>query len=270
MLGGNDAPPAPSIRKGGHNVRGQRRGRDTDGEGDAEECETDFLQSVRRTVGRNATLTVLRVLCHHSSDVRFTSTPILETQDSGPSCTNSNQVASLQRLTERRCQSLVHKIVALDAEVRNELGIVYVDEIWNERHFLQALPDKWIYSRVVSEGDSLLGFWIASNSRCAEAGVYTHRLAVSRAARERRLASRMLADLRACATKRGQCALSLSVGTRNETAIAFYEHAGFRRLKGDELRSFIAAREIAGVKVHDGSFTQVETGFEKLVYRLPL
>ena len=172
-------------------------------------------------------------------------------------------------LTKNILLSHLSKIVELDALVIEELGDIYSEERWSEKHFLFDLPGKWDYSRLaLDEKKELCGFWIASANPHPLVEVYTHRVAVKKESRGNGIARRMFWDVSDNARQNGFKRMTLSVSVLNVHAIAFYEALGFKKLFGEELMEFVRHKGLKAKVVDD--YLQEKTGHRKLIYALSI
>jgi len=153
----------------------------------------------------------------------------------------------------------------IDAQRFDELGLLYSEELWNKTNFQRELPNKFEFSHIVFDGSQdVQGFWIASRKESNTH--HTHRVAIRKRASSIsriKLGSLMGERSRQVARQAGCDQAQLTVNRENKVAISFYNKMGYRIVRGEELRSWVAA---------DGSYPDKSLADDSIVvtneYRL--
>lgn len=98
-------------------------------------------------------------------------------------------------------------------------------EAWDDGHFRNELPDKWVCSAIAERSGEAVGFVIASRKVTS---VHIHRIAVVASLRGTGLGTALLQYVAACALDLGFESVTLRVAKENRLAVALYERRGFR------------------------------------------
>lgn len=139
---------------------------------------------------------------------------------------------------EGNSNKYIKKLVELDRYYIKEMGDAYSHQAWGYQHFSKELPGKKEYSRIAVNGKKdIAGFWIVSLTD--EKSLHTHRVAVAKGYRGRRLAQRMFDEIATQARVNGISEMTVGVSASNEEAIKLYTNLGFHRLGNEFLSSFL-------------------------------
>jgi UDP-2,4-diacetamido-2,4,6-trideoxy-beta-L-altropyranose hydrolase len=134
---------------------------------------------------------------------------------------------------------VLQRLVEIDGHWLDRLGGRYSSVAWGEREFLLDLPGKWDLSCYATEGERVVGFWIASS---AKGPCHTHRVAIAPDCTGGGVGRKMFESVRLRWRRISSGPMTLEVGCENTAAIEFYRQVGFEIRGPDFIRSYLAAR----------------------------
>jgi len=158
------------------------------------------------------------------------------------------EAATLVQLTREVLAGHLPALVAVDDEVRAELGASYSRERWGGEEFEKDLPGKWDLSVLALGGSSeVCAFLVASEKPGAT--LYVHRFAVKPACRGRALGFTLIRALAQAGVARNLVRMALVANRGNSAALGFYRSLGFEDAPGlsppDNQRLEAATRRLA-------------------------
>lgn len=98
-------------------------------------------------------------------------------------------------------------------------------EYWEEEHFLKELNDKWNYSLVAQDSQSVIGYIIASNKIDS---IHIHKFMVGMNWRSQGVGLELLQNFENLCLSKSKSLITLKVYITNEKGIKFYLRNGFR------------------------------------------
>lgn len=145
---------------------------------------------------------------------------------------------------------MLRGLVALDAALRDELGMRFSTERWSEEQFTMVLPGKWEFSRVAysARPSRIIGYWIASLRGSGH--LQTHRVGVEVAARRSGIGKALCMAVMNEAAAHGLRTMTLSINEDNEAALRFYGSLGFIPLVDEDLERLVQSKARARVDEH--------------------
>ena len=159
-------------------------------------------------------------------------------------------------------------ILSLENTVWRESGELYASRPWEVENFALPLPGKEEFSLIaVNEAlEEVVGFLVA-HSRYGN--VHMSRFAVGENGRATAVLMAMYGALFRRMRKAGIRVVTGQVRVQNERTVSVYEGMRFRRLRGFELRNYIASHGLSPVDISEDRFTSSDD-FAYFAYSLGL
>lgn len=130
----------------------------------------------------------------------------------------------METLNKGLMEKEIQKILAIDQEITEDMGVLFTDKKWSDKEFLMELEGKWIYSQVAYINGKLVGYLISSEKYRR---VKIHRIAVMQNYRGKGIGIEMYKSLLKKAVDNGMNRVWLEVHILNHQAIRLYEKIGF-------------------------------------------
>lgn len=125
-------------------------------------------------------------------------------------------------------------------------------EYWSAEHFLRELPDKWVLSLAVWEGESPVGYAIISRKSTATA--HLHHFMVSATQRGKGLGAKLLDAAMSRCRKQGFADLTLKVARGSADAHRFYRRHGFDNVSIDGDYQVMRRKLTTTVAIHQPNY----------------